>query len=85
MWPLHQLFLVFVLFDFSVEALDDSSDSGSDFESTQKGKRWRVWSKAQHPVMCTVLSCVHLFLTDLFRLNQLNHCPIDPLFHFTVI
>lgn len=50
--------LIFV----SVEELDDSSDPGSDFESTQKGKRWRKWSRAQHPVMYTVL---HLFLLDL--------------------
>lgn len=44
--------LIFV----SVEELDDFSDSGSDFESTQRGKRWRKRSIAQPRVMYIILS-----------------------------
>lgn len=55
--------LIFV----SVEELDDFSDSDSDFESTQKGKRWRRRSTAQPPVMYIVLSYKHLSLIYLLR------------------
>lgn len=60
-----------VLFLLSVEELDDfsESESGSDFEETRKGKRWRKLSTAQPPVMHTVLYYRHLFLIYFLRLK----------------